>query len=146
MLQIIFANKAKLARMGARFTPHSDDAAIRALKTTSQGAVMSKENAGEPQNHASRGAGAGKHAALFTVAGASVLAIVTLIFAIITRLSIFDSGFHIAFAMALGVICTAGLGFGLMALVFYSNRSGADDAVINPAEPAWRDAQGEETD
>lgn len=39
-------------------------------------------------------------------------------------------------AMAIGLVLTTGLGVGLMALVFYSARSGADD--LGPAIPAQR--------
>jgi len=43
-------------------------------------------------------------------------------------------------ALAIGITATAGLGFALMALVFYSERSGADDAVhdahdLDPHKP-----------
>jgi len=36
-------------------------------------------------------------------------------------------------ALSLGILLTAGLGVGLMALVFYSNRSGQDDLVQRSA-------------
>ena len=32
-------------------------------------------------------------------------------------------------ALAIGIVATSGLGFGLMALVFYSERSGVDEEV-----------------
>ena len=38
-----------------------------------------------------------------------------------------EISFHGMLALALGVIVTLGLGIGLMALVFYSNRRGYDD-------------------
>lgn len=40
-----------------------------------------------------------------------------------------DLGLHGFLALGLGIVFTAGLGIGLMALVFYSNRSGRDDAA-----------------
>ena len=42
-------------------------------------------------------------------------------------------GPKMAFAYFLGVTFTIGLGVGLMTLVFYSNRSGQDDAVRDAA-------------
>jgi hypothetical protein len=36
---------------------------------------------------------------------------------------------HGVIALALGILITSGLGIGLMALVFYSNRSGQDESV-----------------
>lgn len=40
-----------------------------------------------------------------------------------------DLGFHGTVALLLGVVLSALLGVGLMALVFFSNRSGRDDRV-----------------
>ncbi len=51
------------------------------------------------------------------------------IFPFVFRLEIFDSGVHIPFAMFLGVVGTIVLGVGLMALTFYSARSGRDDEI-----------------
>ena len=36
---------------------------------------------------------------------------------------------HIAIAAGLGILISSALGAGLMALIFYSNRSGADEAA-----------------
>lgn len=43
------------------------------------------------------------------------------------QLDVFGAGFHLNFALVLGVIGSILLGVGLMALSFYSDRSGADD-------------------
>ncbi|MCW5770432.1 MAG: hypothetical protein KIT16_02260 [Rhodospirillaceae bacterium] len=40
-----------------------------------------------------------------------------------------ELGLHGYIALALGIVFTAGVGIGLMALVFYSNRSGRDEAA-----------------
>lgn len=45
---------------------------------------------------------------------------------------------HGYIALALGIIGTAGLGIGLMSLVFYSNRYGYDDRVGGRDEPPDR--------
>jgi len=55
------------------------------------------------------------------------------------RFDFFGAGFHVNFALILGVAGTILLGVGLMALSFYSNRSGADDAVVNRDEAGWRE-------
>ncbi len=39
------------------------------------------------------------------------------------------AGFHLNLAMVLGTLGTIAMGVGLMALTFYSSRSGADDEV-----------------
>ena len=45
-------------------------------------------------------------------------------------------GFNAMAAMAIGLVLTTGLGVGLMALVFYSARSGADDgSAVDTHEP-----------
>lgn len=56
------------------------------------------------------------------------------LFRLIVRLEIFDAGPHVALALTLGVLGTIILSVGLMAAVFYSSRSGADEAVENPEE------------
>ena len=43
----------------------------------------------------------------------------------------FELSIHGKIAMALGVIFTMGVGFGLMALVFHSNKQGHDEAVYH---------------
>lgn len=45
------------------------------------------------------------------------------------RLDVFGAGFHLNFALILGVAGSILLGVGLMALSFYSDRSGADDGA-----------------
>ncbi|MGD9799864.1 MAG: hypothetical protein AB7F91_05970 [Parvularculaceae bacterium] len=62
--------------------------------------------------------------------------------ALAARFDFFGAGFHINFALLLGIAGTILLGVGLMALSFYSNRSGADDAVLNMNETDWDEAGG----
>lgn len=50
-------------------------------------------------------------------------------FLFIAQLSVFGKSAHAVFAIILGVGFTIALAVGLMALVFYSNRSGHDDEV-----------------
>ncbi|MCA8887888.1 MAG: hypothetical protein KDA46_03595 [Parvularculaceae bacterium] len=85
-------------------------------------------------------ANAGRHAMVFTIAGVFGLVILVLLYAVIVRTSIFDNGFHIAFAMFVGVLGTAGLGFALMSMVFYSARSGADEAATHNTDEHWRES------
>ena len=54
-----------------------------------------------------------------------------------TRFEIFGAGFHVSFALVLGVLGTILLGVGLMALSFYSDRSGTDDGVIGMSRDEW---------
>lgn len=51
--------------------------------------------------------------------------------ALAARFDFFGAGFHINLAAVFGVAATILLGVGLMALSFYSDRSGADDGVVN---------------
>ena len=62
-------------------------------------------------------------------AGLLFAAIGAIAFAV--RFEIFGAGFHVNFALLLGIAGTILLGVGLMALTFYSDRSGADDSVVN---------------
>lgn len=59
-------------------------------------------------------------------------------FALLTRLEVFGAGFHVNFALFLGVAGTILLGVGLMALSFYSDRSGADDRVLGMGDDEAR--------
>lgn len=93
-----------------------------------------------PANAPAKPESAGRHAMVFTLAGVFGLVILVLLYAVIVRTSIFDNGFHIAFAMFVGILGTAGLGFALMSLVFYSARSGADEAVTNNTDDHWRES------
>lgn len=60
------------------------------------------------------------------VATALLIAIMGVL-AALSELEVFGAGFHVNFALLLGVLGTILLGVGLMALSFYSDRSGADD-------------------
>ena len=59
--------------------------------------------------------------------------------ALAARFDFFGAGFHVNFALVLGIAGTVLLGVGLMALSFYSDRSGADDEVLNTDDAVWRD-------
>lgn len=57
------------------------------------------------------------------------LAVISLLFALLTRFQVFAEGFHAVFAIFLGVTFTIAMAVGLMALTFHSNRSGHDDEI-----------------
>ncbi len=71
-----------------------------------------------------------KRALRFGAVASALLAALVIGLALATRLEVFGAGFHVNFALILGVAGTILLGVGLMALSFYSERSGADDAVL----------------
>lgn len=75
-----------------------------------------------------------KKALRFGALASALLASLVGGFALLTRLEVFGAGFHMNFALILGVAGTILLGVGLMALSFYSDRSGADDAVLGRDE------------
>ena len=62
------------------------------------------------------------------IAGATVL-VPTAGIAAVLRLEFWSSGFHIPFALVLGVGGSVALGVALMALAFHSSRSGVDAAA-----------------
>ena len=66
---------------------------------------------------------------LVAVAVLGALLVATLVISVFmwSDLGDVEISFHGMLALALGVIVTLGLGIGLMALVFYSNRRGYDD-------------------
>lgn len=68
-------------------------------------------------------------AGLFGLIAAGLIAGVAVIIAAAARFDFFSAGFHVNFAMLLGAVGTIAVGVGLMALTFYSSRSGADDRV-----------------
>ncbi len=65
----------------------------------------------------------------FVITSLALLALVYLLLWIFGGLEGLDFGFHSILALVLGTTLTAALGVGLMALVFYSNRSGQDDSA-----------------
>lgn len=69
---------------------------------------------------AARRFGAIAAGALFAI---SALVVVT------AQFDFLDAGIHVNLAMLLGAVGAIGVGVGLMALTFYSSRSGADDEV-----------------
>ena len=72
-----------------------------------------------------------------------VLVALFALFAIATRFELFGAGVHVNFAIVLGVLGTILLGVGLMSLTFFSDRSGADDEVINLNADEWNDTNRE---
>ncbi len=60
------------------------------------------------------------------LAAGALLAVSALIVAA-ARFDFLGAGFHANLAMLLGALGAIGVGVGLMALTFYSSRSGADD-------------------
>lgn len=91
----------------------------------------------EGPNDESRRADRRRALRFFAIASAA-LAVLLGGFAAAARLEIFGAGFHVNFALVLGVAGTILLGVGLMALSFYSARSGADEAVLG-MDDDWRD-------
>lgn len=77
---------------------------------------------------------AARRALKFAAIAATLLFAAIGVVAILARLEVFGAGFHVSLALALGVGGTILLGVALMALSFYSNRSGADDAVLGMGE------------
>ncbi|MCB2114402.1 MAG: hypothetical protein KDD85_12780 [Parvularculaceae bacterium] len=76
----------------------------------------------------------------FQLACGALVGAISLV-ALAARFDFLGAGFHVNFALLLGVAGTILLGVGLMALSFYSNRSGADDAVLNKDDGAWREGE-----
>jgi len=67
----------------------------------------------------------------------AILVAASIALAAATRFEILSAGFHVNFALVLGVLGAILLGVGLMALSFYSDRSGADDGVIGMSRDEW---------
>ena len=80
-----------------------------------------------------------RRAVRFFAIAAGLLFAIMIALALVTRLEVMNGGFHVNFALALGVAGTILLGVGLMALSFYSDRSGADDAVRGMTDEIWTD-------
>ena len=68
-------------------------------------------------------------AARFGAVAASLVAAAAVLIVVAGRFDFLGAGFHVNFAMLLGAVGTIAVGVGLMALVFYSSRSGADEEV-----------------
>jgi hypothetical protein len=77
--------------------------------------------------------GARRAAARFGAVAAMVIASAAILIVIAGRFDFLGGGFHVNFAMLLGAVGTIAVGVGLMALVFYSSRSGADERVKSDA-------------
>lgn len=73
---------------------------------------------------------AARRAALrFGAVAAGLIGAVMILIVGAGRFDFLGAGFHVNFAMILGVAGTIAVGVGLMALTFYSSRSGADEEV-----------------
>lgn len=73
-----------------------------------------------------RAAGAARR---FGAVAAALIVAATIVIAALARFDFLGAGFHGNLAMLLGALGTIAVGVGLMALTFYSSRSGADDDV-----------------
>jgi hypothetical protein len=67
------------------------------------------------------------------ICGGVVVALLVLLWAF-DGLSGLGLSVHGVVALVLGITLSVGLGVGLMALVFYSNRSGTDDVAGGPGD------------
>lgn len=65
----------------------------------------------------------------FSALSAGAVAAIAIGVVAIARFDFLGAGFHVNFALLLGAAGTIALGVGLMALSFYSSRSGTDDSV-----------------
>ncbi len=63
-----------------------------------------------------------------TVTSLSLLGVMAIV-VLFARLDALTASPHITFALFLGVVATIAVGVGLMALVFYSDRSGHDETI-----------------
>jgi hypothetical protein len=84
-----------------------------------------------------------RRALRFAAIAAGVPAAAVIAFGAAARFEFFGAGFHVNVALALGVAGAILLGVGLMALSFYSDRSGADDAVLGMKEDVWTNEEGQ---
>ncbi len=91
----------------------------------------------QPARHKSAARRAWRFGAIATM----LLTVTIAAVAAATRLDIFSAGFHVSLAMILGIAGTVLLGVGLMALSFYSDRSGVDDGVLGMNDENWGDDQ-----
>jgi hypothetical protein len=74
-----------------------------------------------------------RSAARFGALAAMLIAGAAILIVIAGRFEFLGAGFHVNLAMLLGAVGTIAVGVGLMALVFYSSRSGADERVKSDA-------------
>lgn len=80
---------------------------------------------------------AGRKAWRFGLIASGLLIGVMIVITIASRLPLFDAGFHVGFALVLGIVGTILLGVALMALTFYSDRAGVDDGVVGMSIDEW---------
>lgn len=93
----------------------------------------------KPPENPRNGREAARKAWRFACIATGILVAVMIAFAGLMRFEVFGAGFSVNFALVLGVLGTILLGVGLMALSFYSDRSGADDSVINMSMDEWNE-------
>lgn len=77
---------------------------------------------------------AARHGWRFALLLAAAIIAIIAATTMLARFEFVSSGLHAPFAMALGVVFTALLGAGLMALSFYSSKAGFDDAARGMGE------------
>lgn len=143
MVQLSSRNTAEIAQRIARFAPQLDSVTSQTLDIpadSAHGLAMPPDPNGAPDPSAPRKIAA-RRAWRFGIITILILTVVIIAFAAATRLDIFSAGFHVSFAMILGIAGTILLGVGLMALSFYSDRSGVDDGVLGMSDDNWRDDQ-----
>lgn len=102
-----------------------------------QKAAMTSDD--QPPNDAGERRAAIRKAWRFGWIATAILVAFFVAFAAAARFEIFGAGFHLNLALILGVLGTILLGVGLMALSFYSDRSGVDDGVIGISRDEWSD-------
>lgn len=89
----------------------------------------------KPLENARDGRDAARKAWRFGGIATAILIAAMAAFAGLMRFEVFGAGFHVNFALVLGV--------GLMALSFYSDRSGIDDGVIGMSMDEWTEDNSE---
>ncbi|OFX01964.1 MAG: hypothetical protein A3E78_01840 [Alphaproteobacteria bacterium RIFCSPHIGHO2_12_FULL_63_12] len=97
----------------------------------------------QPSNDADTRREARRKAWLFGRIAAGILIALCVVLAAIKRFELVGGGFHLNFALVLGALGAILLGVGLMALSFYSDRSGADDGVIGMSRDEWNEENRE---
>jgi len=82
----------------------------------------------------------------FVVASVGGLAVLLLVLWALNGFHVLDLGLAGTIALALGVLFTGGLGVALMALIFYSDRSHADEDAHTAARDVLRRRQDDGAD
>ncbi|HBK92873.1 MAG TPA: hypothetical protein DDZ68_14495 [Parvularcula sp.] len=100
--------------------------------------VSSRPKEGAPMGSIESRRRAAAAARRFGAVAAGLLSAAAIAVVALARFDFLGAGVHVNLAMLLGALGTIGVGVGLMALTFYSSRSGADDEVKmgSPDDPA----------